>query len=86
MQNIIPIRDPEQLGQLVRAARKWQHLRQDEVGRFSHSFIGEVEMGKPTAQIGKVLQTLRELGIKLYVELPVGMDPRPFADVGPSTK
>jgi hypothetical protein len=86
MQNIIAIRDPEQLGQLVRAARKWQHLRQDEVGRFSHSFIGEVEMGKPTAQIGKVLQALRELGIKLHVELPAGMDSRPFADFRPSTK
>ena len=86
MQNRITIRDPEQLGRLVRAARKWQHLRQDEVGRFSHSFIGEVEVGKPTAQIGKVLQTLRELGIKFYVELPAGMDPRPFADTGQSTK
>jgi transcriptional regulator with XRE-family HTH domain len=80
MQNTIPLRDPRQLGQLVRAARKRQHLRQDEVGRFSHTFIGEVEMGKPTAQIGKVLQALRELGIKLHVELPKGMDPHAFAD------
>ena len=86
MQNIIPLRDPEQLGQLVRAARKWQHLRQDEVGRFSHSFIGEVEMGKPTAQIGKVLQALRELGIQLHVELPAGMDSRALAHSRPSTK
>jgi hypothetical protein len=86
MQNIITIRDPEQLGLLVRAARKWQRLRQDEVGRFSHSFIGEVEMGKPTAQIGKVLQALRELGIKLHVELPAGMDSPPGADFPRSTK
>jgi hypothetical protein len=72
MAALVPIQDMQQLGQLVRAARKWQHLRQDEIGRFSHSFIGEVETGKPTAQIGKVLQALRELGIKLHVELPAG--------------
>ena len=86
MQNTITIKDPEQLGRLVRATRKWQHLRQDEVGRFSHSFIGEMEMGKPTAQIGKVLQALRELGIKLHVELPAGMDLPPSAEIRPSTK
>jgi hypothetical protein len=86
MQNTVTIGDPEQLGQLVRAARKWQHLRQDEVGRLSHSFVGEIEMGKPTAQIGKVLLALRELGIKLHVELPAGMDSRPFAGRRPATK
>jgi hypothetical protein len=43
-------------------------------------------MGKPTAQIGKVLQALRELGIKLHVELPAGMDSPPGADFPPSTK
>ncbi len=33
-------------------------------------------MGKPTAQVGKVLQALKELGVKLYAELPPGMDPQ----------
>jgi hypothetical protein len=75
MKKAISIPDPDSLGSVMRAVRKWQHLRQDEVGRFSHSFIGEVETGKPTAQIGKVLQALRELGIRLYAELPEGMDP-----------
>ena len=73
MQPKFPIQTTKQLGEVVRATRKWQHLRQDEVGRFSHTFIGEVESGKPTAQIGKVLEALRELGIKLHVELPAGM-------------
>ena len=58
---------------MLRATRKWQRLRQDEVGRFSHSFIGEVESGKPTAQLGKVLEALRQLGIRCYLELPAGM-------------
>jgi HTH-type transcriptional regulator/antitoxin HipB len=69
----VPIRDTEELGQIMRLARRFQRLRQDEVGRFSHSFIGEVEMGKPTAQIGKVFEALRELGLKIHVELPPGI-------------
>lgn len=73
MQNLIAIATPQELGRVIRSARKWQHLRQDEVGRFSHSFIGEVETGKPTAQVGRIFQALRELGIKFYLELPNGM-------------
>jgi hypothetical protein len=73
-QNLIAINDIETLGRLVRATRRGQRLRQDEVGAFSHSFIGEVETGKPTAQIGKVLQALRELGVQLYAELPPGIE------------
>lgn len=72
--NQLPIRDAKQLGAAVRAVRKAQHLRQDEVGRFSHSFIGDLEDGKPTAQVGKVLEVLSELGVKLTLELPHGMD------------
>jgi len=67
------IADTEKLGQLIRLTRRFQHLRQDEVGRFSHSFIGEVEMGKSTAQIGKVFEALRELGLKIHIELPPGI-------------
>jgi hypothetical protein len=67
------IQSTEELGQLMRLARRHQHLRQDEVGRFSHSFIGEAETGKPTAQIGKVFAALRELGLKVHIELPPGI-------------
>jgi hypothetical protein len=76
----IEVLDVKQLGQAVRAARKWQHLRQDEVGKASHSFILDLEMGKPTAQIGKVLEALRELGIQLYIELPSGMNANDLRD------
>jgi hypothetical protein len=72
-QNLVSICDSQELGRVIRAARKWQQLNQDEVGRFSHSFIGEVESGKPTAQVGKVLEALRELGIRFHLELPAGM-------------
>jgi transcriptional regulator with XRE-family HTH domain len=72
--NTIEIRDLKQLGAILRVVRKSQHLRQDEVGRFSHTLIGDLEAGKPTAQIGKVIAALRELGIRLHVELPAGMN------------
>ena len=71
----VRIASTQDLGAVLRATRKWQKLRQDEVGRFSHTFIGELEAGKPTAQLGKVLEALRELGIKVEVELPPGMSP-----------
>jgi transcriptional regulator with XRE-family HTH domain len=74
MTKIIQIKDLKQLGAIVRVVRKSQHLRQDEVGRLSHTLIGDLEAGKPTAQIGKVIAALRELGIRLHVELPAGMD------------
>jgi hypothetical protein len=74
----VPIRDTKQLGAFVRAVRKAQHLRQDEVGRFSHSFIGDLEAGKPTAQMGKVIEVLCELGVRLRLELPSGMDLKQF--------
>ena len=74
----IPVKDSRELGRVLRAARKLQHLRQDEIGRFSHSFIGELEAGKPTAQLGKVLEALRELGLKVHIELPPAVDLQAF--------
>jgi hypothetical protein len=73
MPQLIQIVDLQTLGKLVRDSRKAQKLRQDEVGRFSHTFIGELEAGKPTAQIGKVFEALRELGLRIHVELPPGV-------------
>jgi hypothetical protein len=86
MRKPIPIQDSQQLGRVFRAARKHQGLRQDEIGRLSHSFIGEVEMGKPTAQIGKILEALRELGLRLHIELPQGLDPRSIESTRMSKK
>jgi len=71
------IRSTKDIGRAVKAARAWQHLRQDEVGAISHTFILDLEAGKPTAQIGKVLETLRQLGIRLYLQLPPQMPAPP---------
>lgn len=67
------IETPQQLGELIRAVRKAQGIRQDDLAGLisaSHVFVLEVERGKPTAQIGKVLDLLRELGIRLKADVP----------------
>jgi len=76
--NTVLVASPSELGRLIRIARKNQGLRQDEVGRLSHSFIGEIESGKPTAQVGKTFAALNELGLKVHVELPADIDPALF--------
>lgn len=60
------------IGQLVRRARKAQKLRQPDLAGAcgtSVRFIVELERGKPTAQVGKVLQVLRMLGIRVSLDL-----------------
>lgn len=74
MATIIPVDSLDTLGKIIKKTRKQQGLRQDEVARFSHTFVGEVEKGKPTAQMGKLLELLQELGIRLYLELPSGIE------------
>ncbi len=61
------------IGALVRSARKEQNLRQDELAGVSGvggRFIVDLEAGKPTAQIGKVLHVLQTLGCAVDILLP----------------
>ena len=67
------VRTTAEIGALVRNARKEQNLRQDELAGVSGvgvRFIVDLEAGKPTAQIGKVLQVLQTLGCALAISLP----------------
>ncbi|WP_242540236.1 helix-turn-helix domain-containing protein [Trinickia mobilis] len=66
------------LGNLVRAARLAQSLTRDDVANatgLSPKFITHLEAGKPTAQIGKVLHLLAELGITLHAQVSVDIPP-----------
>ncbi|MDR6408143.1 transcriptional regulator with XRE-family HTH domain [Paraburkholderia terricola] len=66
------------LGDLVRASRLAQGLTRDDVANatgLSPKFITHIEAGKPTAQIGKVLHLLGELGITLHAEVSVDIPP-----------
>lgn len=69
----IPIDTPEALGQVVRAVRKDQRLRQDDAAGsvgVSENFLGKLERGRDTVQLGKVFRVLTELGIELYADIP----------------
>lgn len=67
------ITDSKSLGKVVREARRALGVTQDQLALTSGTnrrFIIELEQGKPTAQIGKVLQVLRTLGCSLDLTMP----------------
>jgi HTH-type transcriptional regulator / antitoxin HipB len=64
---------PEEIGQSVEKARKILGLRQRDVALVCGTgvrFIVDLEKGKPTCQMGKVLRVLRMLGIQSRLQLP----------------
>lgn len=70
-----PIKTVEDLGVLIRAARKVSGIRIDDLASsagVSKQFMGDLELGKPGVQLGKVLKTLHELGIYLSADVPSG--------------
>lgn len=64
---------PEHIGELVRVTRKSMGVTQKDLALTSGTglrFIIELEKGKPTCQLGKVLTVLQTLGIKLTLTSP----------------
>ena len=64
---------PEKIGKLARETRKGMGVTQKGLALTSGTglrFIIELEKGKPTCQIGKVLTVLQTLGIKLVLTPP----------------
>ena len=64
---------PKEIGQFVRVTRRAQGLRQDQLAGAAGvgvRFIVELEAGKPTVRIGKVLTVLAALGCTLHIEPP----------------
>lgn len=59
-----------QLGSLLRQVRKNQGISQEDLSALADigpRLIGEIERGKATAEIGKVLQLLASLGLEVIV-------------------
>ena len=65
------IRSAENLGIIVAQTRKARGYSQQEFGDIAgvgRRFISELENGKETAQLGKILQVLTALGLDLLVK------------------
>lgn len=63
----------EEIGAVVRQARLAQGLRQDQLAAAANvglRFLVELERGKPTVRLAKVLAVLDALGCCLQVTLP----------------
>ncbi len=65
--------NPEQLGAAIRARRKRLRVTQKDLAMTCGTglrFIIDLEKGKPTCHIGKILQVLQALGLKLQIASP----------------
>jgi HTH-type transcriptional regulator / antitoxin HipB len=66
---------PKQIGELVKSIRKQMGATQKQLAMTSGTglrFIIELERGKTTSQIGKVLTVLNTLGVTIILTPPVG--------------
>ncbi len=71
------VRDPADVGAVVRAARLEQGVDQAETAGLSGvgvRFLGELERGKATLRLGLVLQVLGRLGMDVWI-VPRGQRP-----------
>jgi HTH-type transcriptional regulator/antitoxin HipB len=65
--------NPESIGQLIRSTRKALGVTQRDLAMTSGTglrFIIDLEKGKPTCHLGKVLTVLHTLGIKIELIPP----------------
>ena len=64
------IKSVKELGAIIKETRKRQKLTQVELAQLSNlgtRFISDLENGKPTCEIEKVLKVAANLGIKIEV-------------------
>jgi len=71
----IAVRSSEELGAVVRAQRRRLTLKQIDIaglGNTGNRFIVDLENGKPTVQLQKVLDIMDLLGLELVVRTKRG--------------
>jgi len=62
------MKSSQEIGALIRRERKAQGLTQSDLAMVANTaqrFISELERGKPTCQLGKTLDVLAALGIRI---------------------
>ena len=63
----------QEIGRVIRETRKAQGLTQSDLAMIANTaqrFISELERGKPTCQLGKTLDVLAALGIRIDLRGP----------------
>ncbi len=68
----ILLNTPQEVGRIVRAARKAERLRQDDAAGamgVSDVFLWTLEKGSPGVRLDNLLQVFRALGIQLSAEV-----------------
>lgn len=71
--SMTPIRSASDIGAIASALRKRQGIRQADMAAMigaSHVLLRDIERGKETVNLGKVLQLLEELGIRVLLDVP----------------
>lgn len=69
----IPINSASAVGQVVKASRKAQNIRQDDAAGsigVSENFLGKIERGSESVQWGKLFQVLEGLGVRVILDVP----------------
>ena len=64
-------KDPEEIGKIVRQARKAAGLRQAQAAALcgvGTRFLSDLENGKPTLHLGKVLKVLHGFGLRVIIK------------------
>jgi hypothetical protein len=67
------IQDAQSLGQAIRQQRRRLKVTQRDLAMTSGTglrFIIDLEKGKPTCQVGKAIEIVRALGLKLEISEP----------------
>lgn len=70
MNSNVKINTPADIGRIIRKKRKEDGLSLTEAAALcnvGYRFLSDLENGKATAQLNKVLQVLRGLGINLWL-------------------
>ena len=70
-QNQATAKDPADLGRIVRATRKRAGLRQAQAAALcgvGTRFLSDLDNGKPTLHLGKVLKVLHGFGLRVTIK------------------
>ena len=70
-QKQLPAQNPAEIGEIVRQARKKAGLRQAQAAALcgvGTRFLSDLENGKPTIHLGKVLHVLKGFGLRVIIK------------------